>query len=99
MNQHPVDRCTVLEGTKVDEKRGCYVNNSIGEYLVAVNADVPPVDVIVVPEENHEVIPLGVRGIGELGIVGTAAVVANTVHHATGKCIRDLPIAMDELFA
>ena len=87
----------LLEATEIDEKRGRYVNDSLGEYLMAVNADVPRVDVIMVPEEDGEVNPLGVKGIGELGIVGTAAVVANAVHHATGKRIRDLPIVMDKL--
>jgi len=89
----------LLEATEVDEKRGRYVNDSLGEYLIAVNADVPKVDVIMVPEEDHEVNPLGVKGIGELGIVGTVAAVANAVHHATGKRVRDLPIVMDKLLA
>ena len=89
----------LLEATEIDEKRGRYVNDSLGEYLMAVNADVPRVDVIMVPEEDREVNPLGVKGIGELGIVGTAAAVANAVHHATGKRIRALPIVMDKLLA
>ena len=87
----------LLEVTEVDAKRGRYVNDSLGEYLMAVNADVPQVDVIMIPEEDHEVNPLGVKGIGELGIVGTAAAVANAVYHATGKRVRDLPIVMDKL--
>ena len=87
----------LLEVTEVDARRGRYVNDSLGEYLMAVNADVPQVDVIMVPEEDSEVNPLGVKGIGELGIVGTAAAVANAVYHATGKRIRDLPIVMDKL--
>ena len=87
----------LLEATEIDEKRGRYVNDSLGEYLTAVNADVPRVDIIMVPEEDREVNPLGVKGIGELGIVGTAAAVANAVHHATGKRVRDLPIVMDKL--
>ena len=66
---------------------------------MAVNADVPLVDVIMVPEEDWEVNPLGVKGIGELGIVGTAAAVANAVYHATGKRVRDLPIVMEKLLA
>ena len=86
----------LLEATEVDAKRGRFVNDSLGEYLIAVNADVPQVDVIIVPEEEDEVNPLGVKGIGELGIVGTAAAVANAVYHATGKRIRDLPIVMDK---
>ncbi len=89
----------LLEATDIDEKRGRYVNDSLGEYLVATSADVPNVDVILVPEEDHEVNPLGVKGIGELGIVGTAAAVANAVFHATGKRVRDLPIVMDKLLA
>lgn len=89
----------LLEATEVDEKRGRYVNDSLGEYLMAVNADVPQVDVIMVHEEDREVNPLGVKGIGELGIVGTAAAVANAVYHATGKRVRDLPIVMDKLLS
>jgi xanthine dehydrogenase YagR molybdenum-binding subunit len=89
----------LLEATDVDEKQGRYVNDSLGEYLVAVSADVPNVEVIMILEEDHEVNPLGVKGIGELGIVGTAAAVANAVHHATGKRVRDLPIVMDKLLA
>ena len=87
----------LLDVTEVDAKRGRYVNDSLAEYLMAVNADVPQVDVIMVPEEDTEVNPLGVKGIGELGIVGTAAAIANAVYHATGKRIRDLPIVMDKL--
>ena len=89
----------LLEATEIDQKRGRYVNDSLGEYLMAVNADVPQVDVIMVPEEDREVNPLGVKGIGELGIVGTAAAVANAVYHATGKRVRDLPIVMDKLLS
>ncbi len=89
----------LLEATALDETRGRYVNDSLGEYLMAVNADVPRVDVIMVPEEDTEVNPLGVKGIGELGIVGTAAAVANAVFHATGRRVRDLPIVMDKLLA
>ena len=87
----------LLEATEVDEKRGRYVNDSLGEYLMAVNADVPQVEVIMVPEEDSEVNPIGAKGIGEIGIVGGAAAVANAVYHATGKRIRELPIVMDKL--
>ena len=89
----------LLEATEIDENRGRYVNDSLGEYLMAVSADVPRVDVILVPEEDSEVNPLGVKGIGELGIVGTAAAVANAVYHATGQRVRELPIVMDKLLA
>ena len=87
----------LLEATEVDEKRGRYLNDSLGEYLIAVAADIPQIDVIMVPEEDREVNPLGVKGIGEIGIVGTAAAIANAVYHATGKRIRNLPIVMDNL--
>ena len=89
----------LLEMTEIDPVRGRYVNPSLGEYLVAVNADTPKVDVILIPEEDREVNPLGVKGIGEIGIVGGAAAVANAVFHATGKRVRDLPIMMEKLLA
>jgi xanthine dehydrogenase YagR molybdenum-binding subunit len=87
----------LLEATAVDEKRGRWVKSSLEEYLLPVNADTPQVDVILVPEEDHEINPLGVKGIGEIGIVGGAAAAANAVFHATGKRIRALPILMDKL--
>ncbi|RUY62040.1 hypothetical protein EN962_34720, partial [Mesorhizobium sp. M7A.F.Ca.CA.001.09.2.1] len=62
-----------------------------------VNADIKQVDVILVPEIDHQVNPAGVKGLGELGNVGTAAAVASAVYHATGKRIRDLPIRIDDL--
>ena len=89
----------LFEATEVDPRRGRFTNDSLGEYLIPVSADIPQVDVIMVPEEDNEVNPLGVKGIGELGIVGTAAAVANAVFHATGKRIRELPIIMDKLYA
>ena len=88
----------LLEATEIDEKRARYVNDNIAEYLIAVNADVPQVDIILVPEVDTQVNPLGIKGIGELGNVGTAAAVANAVYHATGIRVRDLPITMDKLF-
>ena len=87
----------LLEATALDEKRGRFIKDGFGGYLIAVNADVPRVDVHLVPEEDNEVNRLGVKGIGELGIVGTAAAVASAVHHATGIRIRDLPIVVDKL--
>jgi len=87
----------LLEHTEIDRRRARYVNDNIAEYLIAVNADVPQVDIIMVPEVDDRVNPLGVKGIGELANVGTAAAIANAVYHATGKRIRDLPITMDKL--
>jgi xanthine dehydrogenase YagR molybdenum-binding subunit len=87
----------LLEATEVDERNARYVNRDLAEYLVPVNADVPSVEVILVPEVDDKVNPAGVKGLGELGNVGTAAAVAAAVYHATGKRIRDLPIRADKL--
>jgi xanthine dehydrogenase YagR molybdenum-binding subunit len=70
-----------------------------GEYLVPVHADVGSMDVIIVEEDDPHVNPIGVKGIGEIGLVGAAAAIANAVYHATGKRVRDLPITPDKLLA
>ncbi|RVA30672.1 xanthine dehydrogenase family protein molybdopterin-binding subunit, partial [Mesorhizobium sp. M7A.F.Ca.US.001.01.1.1] len=85
------------EATKIDQRHARYVNRDLQDYLVPVNADIKQVDVILVPEIDHQVNPAGVKGLGELGNVGTAAAVASAVYHATGKRIRDLPIRIDDL--
>ncbi len=87
------------EETAIDTNAARYVNTNLADYLVPVNADVVDVDVILVPEEDHLVNPIGVKGIGEIGIVGTSAAVANAVYHATGQRVRDLPLRIDSLVA
>ena len=87
----------LLEATEIDAAAARYVNNNLAEYLIPVNADVPTVDIIMVPESDSTVNPLGVKGIGEIGIVGMNAAVANAVFNATGKRIRDLPIRAEKL--
>jgi xanthine dehydrogenase YagR molybdenum-binding subunit len=62
-----------------------------------VNADIPEIEVIFVDELDAEVSPLGVKGVGEIGVVGTAAAVANAIYHATGKRVRSLPVTVDKL--
>ena len=62
-----------------------------------VNADVPEIDVLFIDEDDPDVDPIGVKGIGEIGTTGVAAAVANAVWHATGVRVRDLPIALDRL--
>jgi len=62
-----------------------------------VNADLHDIQVIFVDEPDNIVNPLGIKGVGEIGIVGTAAAIANAIYHATGKRIRDLPITIDKL--
>ncbi|WP_026871855.1 xanthine dehydrogenase family protein molybdopterin-binding subunit [Inquilinus limosus] len=85
------------EKTEIDRRTARYANTDIAEYLIPVNADIGEVEVILVPEEDNKVNPAGIKGIGELGNVGTAAAVANAVYHATGKRIRALPIRIEDL--
>lgn len=87
----------LLEATEVDERNARYVNRDLAEYLVPVCADAQQVEVIMLPEVDTEVNPAGVKGLGELGNVGTNAAVANAVYHATGRRIRELPIRMENL--
>ncbi|MBR8839993.1 MAG: xanthine dehydrogenase family protein molybdopterin-binding subunit [Stigonema ocellatum SAG 48.90 = DSM 106950] len=87
----------LMEHTVMDPNRGRIVNADLAEYHVPVNADVPMIDVLFVDENDPHVNPLGVKGIGEIGITGAAAAIANAVYHATGKRIRDLPITLDKL--
>jgi xanthine dehydrogenase YagR molybdenum-binding subunit len=85
------------EETLVDHNFGRIMNANIAEYHVPVNADVQDIKVIFVDERDDIINPLGVKGLGEIGIVGVAAAIANAVYHATGKRIRDLPITLDKL--
>ena len=87
------------EETEIDEKRARYVNDNIAEYLVPVNADIRDVEIIMVSEQDNEVNPAGVKGLGELANVGTAAAITNAVYHATGIRIRDLPVRIEDLLA
>jgi xanthine dehydrogenase YagR molybdenum-binding subunit len=86
----------LTEQTLFDERRGRIMNRSLAEYHVPVNLDVPHIEIIYndIPDEHA---PLGARGIGEIGITGAAAAIANAVFHATGKRVRDLPITLDKL--
>src|SRR5579871_922415 len=85
------------EDSVLDPHFGDYVNHDFAGYHIATNADVGAVDAIWVDEDDPHVNPMGSKGIGEIGIVGTAAAVANAVAHATGVRIRDLPITLDKL--
>ena len=87
----------LLEKTEIDPGAARYTNDNIAEYQIAVNADVGKVEVIMVPETDDTVNPLGIKGIGELGIVGVNAAVANAVYHATGRRVRRLPIRIEDL--
>ena len=85
------------EETLIDHNFGRIMNANIAEYHVPVNADVHDIKVIFVDEQDEIVNPLGVKGLGEIGIVGVPAAIANAIYHATGKRVRDLPITLDKL--
>lgn len=87
----------LLEETLIDHNFGRVMNANIAEYHVPVNADVHDIEVIFVEEQDEIVNPLGVKGVGEIGIVGVPAAIANAIYHATGKRVRDLPITLDKL--
>jgi xanthine dehydrogenase YagR molybdenum-binding subunit len=87
----------LLEATEYDPKTGLPVNANLAEYHVPTNADIPEIEVHFVGEPDYAFNPIGCRGIGEIGITGIAAAVANAVYHATGKRVRDLPITPDKL--
>jgi xanthine dehydrogenase YagR molybdenum-binding subunit len=85
------------EETLIDHRLGRIINANIADYHVPVNADVHDIKVIFVDEPDDTINPLGIKGLGEIGIVGVAAAIANAVYHATGKRVRDLPITLDKL--
>ncbi len=85
------------EESVVDHKFGRFVNQNLAEYHLPVNADVPEIEVVFVEEHDEIVNPIGAKGLGEIGIVGVAAAIANAISHATGKRVRDLPITLDKL--
>ena len=85
------------EETVMDHRFGRIMNANIAEYHIPVNADVYDIDVIFVEERDHLINRLGIKGIGEIGIVGVPAAIANAVYHATGKRIRRFPITLDKL--
>ena len=85
------------EETLVDHKFGRVMNANIAEFHVPVSADIGEIKVIFVDEPDDIVNPLGIKGLGEIGIVGVAGAIANAVYHATGKRVRDLPITLDKL--
>lgn len=87
----------LLEKTEIDPHTARYTNDNLGEYLVPVNADVGEVDVVMLDDGDQAVNPLRIKGIGEIGIVGVNAAIANAVYNATGRRVRRLPIRMEDL--
>jgi len=87
----------LMEKTEMDWHVGRAVNANLADYHVPVNADIGAIDIIVVDEEDKHINELGTKGVGEIGITGVAAAIANAIYHATGKRIRDLPITPDKV--
>jgi xanthine dehydrogenase YagR molybdenum-binding subunit len=87
----------LLEQTTVDPNIGRVTNPNVAEYLMPVHADIPDITTIFIDEQDRLINPVGVKGLGELPIVGVAAAVANAVYHAAGVRVRDLPIRIDKI--
>jgi xanthine dehydrogenase YagR molybdenum-binding subunit len=87
----------LYEETLIDKIYGRTVNENLAEYHVPVNADIHEIDITCVGIPDYRFNPLGSRGIGEIGITGAAAAIANAIYNATGKRVRDLPITLDKL--
>lgn len=87
----------LFEGLDVDRRHARVMNNNLADYLLPVAADIPDIHTISVGEPDYFASPLGGKSVGEVGIIGTAAAIANAVFHATGKRLRDLPIRIENL--
>ena len=87
------------EHAVMDARSGRPMNPNLGEYHIPVNADVPSLEAILVEERDPHVNALGIKGVGEIGITGTAGAIANAVWHATGIRVREFPITLDRLLA
>jgi len=87
----------LLEHTHYDSQNGAPINSNLADYMMAVNADVPPIDVHFLDFPDKEINELGARGIGEIGLAGIAAAITAAVHHATGVRVRELPVKIEDL--
>jgi xanthine dehydrogenase YagR molybdenum-binding subunit len=89
----------LFEHTTFDPQNGAPINSNLADYVMAVNADVPPIDMHFLDFPDKEINELGARGIGEIGLAGFAAAMTAAVHHATGVRVRELPIKIEHLLA
>jgi xanthine dehydrogenase YagR molybdenum-binding subunit len=87
----------LFEETSYDPRSGAPINSNLADYIVASNADVPALEVTLVEFPDTKVNELGAKGIGEIGLAGVGAAIANAVHHATGVRVRELPIRIEDL--
>jgi len=85
------------EESVLDHAVGRFMTKNLADYHLPVHADVHDIDVIFVDARDEVVNPLRAKGLGEIGVVGVAAAIANAIYHATGKRVRDLPITLDKL--
>ena len=89
----------LFEHTHYDPRNGQPINSNVADYVMAVNADVPPIEVHFLDYPDMELNALGARGIGEIGLAGVAAAITDAVHHATGVRVRELPVMIEHLLA
>jgi xanthine dehydrogenase YagR molybdenum-binding subunit len=89
----------LFEKTRYDRRSGRVMNANLSQYLIPTNADIPDVEIVTIEADDPHANPAHVRGIGEIGICGSAAAVANAVYHATGMRVRELPISPEVLLA
>jgi xanthine dehydrogenase YagR molybdenum-binding subunit len=87
----------LMEALVVDKRHGFFVNHDLAGYEVPVHADIPHLEVVFLDELDPTIAPLKAKGVGELGISGVAAAIANAVYNATGVRVRDYPITLDKL--
>jgi len=89
----------MLEATEYDQRTGAPINSNLADYIVAVNADCPHIDVTFLDYPDFKLNPIGARGVGEIGLAGAAAAITNAVYHATGLRVRRLPVRIEDLLA
>jgi xanthine dehydrogenase YagR molybdenum-binding subunit len=89
----------LFEHTSYDPQNGAPINSSLADYVMAVNADAPPIEVYFLDYPDKEINEVGARGIGEIGLAGIAAAITAAVHHATGVRVRELPVKIENLLA
>jgi xanthine dehydrogenase YagR molybdenum-binding subunit len=89
----------VLEATEYDQRTGAPMNSNLADYVVAVSADCPEIDVTFLDYPDYNLNQIGARGVGEIGLAGIAAAITNAVHHATGVRVRNLPVRIEDLLS
>lgn len=89
----------LLEATEYDQRVGAPINNNLADYIVAVSADCPDIDVTFLDYPDYNLNPVGARGVGEIGLAGLAPAITNAVYHATGVRVRKLPVRIEDLLS